>query len=118
MQVQRFRGSCQCGAVTYEVEASLEQAITCNCSRCQRMGFVLTFAPRDRFELKSGAENLTEYRFNSKRIQHLFCATCGVEGFAYGQMPDGTEIAAININCLEGVDPRAIPAKAVDGRSF
>lgn len=118
MQIQRYRGGCQCGAVAYEVEANLDQAITCNCSRCKPMGFVLTFAPRDKFDLKSGAENLTEYRFNSGKIQHLFCATCGVESFAYGQMPDGTPIAAININCLEDVDPRAIPAQAVDGRSF
>lgn len=118
MKLQRYRGGCQCGAVAYEVEASLDQAITCNCSRCKPMGFVLAFAPRDRFELKSGADNLTEYRFNQKTIQHLFCATCGVESFAYGQMPDGTQMVAINANCLEGVDARALETQAVDGRSF
>lgn len=115
---KHYNGSCQCGAVSYEVDVDLDGAITCNCSRCQRMGFVLAFAPRDAFTLKSGEGNLTEYRFNNKAIQHLFCSTCGVQSFGYGNMPDGAPIAAINVNCLEGVDPRALSPKHVDGASF
>ena len=30
-------------------------------------------------------------------------------------MPDGTPMVAINCNCLEGVDPRALPAQPFDG---
>jgi hypothetical protein len=32
-------------------------------------------------------------------------------------MPDGSPIAAINVNCLEGVEPRKLRSKHVDGRS-
>jgi hypothetical protein len=32
-------------------------------------------------------------------------------------MPDGTEIAATNVNTLEGVDPRALSPAPVDGHS-
>ena len=32
-------------------------------------------------------------------------------------MPDGTPMVAINVNCLDGVDPRALPARHVDGRA-
>lgn len=116
MTVQHYRGGCQCGAVAYEVDADLDSTITCNCSRCQRLGAVLAFAPRDGFELKSGEENLAEYRFNTKKIRHLFCKTCGIESFALGAMPDGSPIAAINVNCLEDVDPRALDSKHVDGK--
>ncbi len=42
-----YRGGCQCGAVSYEVEVDLDSTITCKCSRCQPMGFVLAFSPRD-----------------------------------------------------------------------
>ena len=112
-----YTGGCQCGAVSYKVTMDIGTPVTCNCSRCQRMGFVLTFAPRDAFELVSGADNLTEYRFNTKKIQHLFCKTCGVESFAYGVMPDGSPTVAINVNCLEGVEPRALETKHYDGRS-
>jgi hypothetical protein len=38
--------------------------------------------------------------------------------FAYGDMADGSPIAAINVNCLEGVDPRALSPAHVDGQSY
>lgn len=118
MAEKHHAGSCQCGAVDYEVDVDIDNAVVCNCSRCERMGFTLAFAPRGNFTLKSGEDKLTEYRFNSKSIQHLFCSICGVESFAYGKMPDGSEIAAINVNCLEGVDPRALDVKKIDGKSM
>jgi hypothetical protein len=118
MSTSHYQGSCQCGAVQYEAELDLDKTLTCNCSRCQRMGFVLAFAPAGDFQLKRGEDNLTEYRFNKKAIRHLFCKTCGVEGFAYGSMPDGSPTVAVNVNCLEGVQPRELRSQAVDGRSF
>lgn len=118
MTVSHYEGGCQCGAVSYEVDVDLENTLACNCSRCQRMGFVLAFAPRQSFRLKSGENNLTEYLFNRKAIRHLFCATCGVESFAYGKMPDGSPTVAINVNCLLGVEPRKLNSRHVDGRSL
>lgn len=118
MTIRHYRGSCQCGAVSYEVDIDLDNAITCNCSRCRRLGSVLAFTPRANFDLKSGAESLTEYQFNRNQISHLFCKICGIQSFAYGAMPDGSPVAAVNANCLDDVDARAIPAQAVDGRSF
>lgn len=118
MSQNHYEGGCQCGAVSYEVDIDLDNTITCNCSRCQRMGFVLAFTPRENFRLKSGEGQMTEYLFNKKTIQHLFCSTCGVESFAYGKMPDGTPVAAINVNCLDGVEPRELESQHVDGRSY
>jgi hypothetical protein len=116
MPVQHYNGGCQCGAVRYEVDADLDKTITCNCSRCQRLGSVLSFTPRDKFTLLSGEENLTEYLFNKHKIHHLFCKTCGIESFAYGAMPDGTPMAAINANCLDGVEPRQLSSHHFNGR--
>ncbi|MDN3554424.1 GFA family protein [Halomonas maura] len=118
MQLTHCEGSCQCGAVAYEVDVDLENTLTCNCSRCQRMGFVLAFTSVEHFRLLSGEATLTEYLFNKKAIRHLFCNICGVESFAYGEMPDGSPTVAINVNCLSGVDPRALESRHVDGKSF
>lgn len=118
MAQKNYAGGCQCGAVQYEVSVDLENTITCNCSRCQRMGFVLAFTPQKSFRLKSGEKGLTEYLFNKKTIRHLFCKTCGVESFAYGKMPDGSPTVAINVNCLTGVDPRKLHSEHVDGKSY
>ncbi|MCX7645415.1 MAG: GFA family protein [Rhodobacteraceae bacterium] len=115
MAAQRYRGSCQCGRVAWEVDIDLAGAVSCNCSRCRRLGAVLAFAPRMAFTLHSGEGALSEYLFNTRTIRHLFCRTCGIEGFAFGAMPDGTEVVAVNVNCLAGVDARTLPVTAVDG---
>ena len=117
MALEHFEGGCQCGAVRFEVDVDLASTVTCNCSRCQRMGFVLAFSPEENFHLKSGEQALTEYLFNKKAIRHLFCSTCGVESFAYGKMPDGSGTVAVNVNCLDGVNPRELSSHHVDGAS-
>src|SRR5690606_15356849 len=85
-------GSCHCGAVRYRVEVDLASPLTCNCSYCSRRGSILAFTPVANFELEQGEEALTEYRFNTNRIQHLFCSTCGMESFARGTAPDGSQM--------------------------
>ncbi|MGE0525034.1 MAG: GFA family protein [Variibacter sp.] len=119
MAAKQYSGGCQCGAVRYDVTVDLDHTITCNCSRCGKLGSVLAFAPAQAFTLKSGEDALTDYQFNKNVIHHLFCATCGIESFARGRNPkDGAEMVAINARCLDGVDATALPSKAVDGRSL
>lgn len=118
MTEKTYEGGCHCGAVRYEAEADLSATMTCNCSHCEKMGFVLTFTPREKFRLLSGGDKLTEYRFNKREIQHLFCSVCGAHPFGYGAMPDGTEMAAINARCIDGVDLGQIEPRHIDGRSL
>lgn len=117
MAVGHYHGSCQCGAVDFDVDVDLDRTIICNCSRCRRLGSVLAFTGRDQFTLNRGEDSLSKFEFNKNRIQHLFCKTCGIEGFAYGVKPDGSPVVAVNANCLDGVDPRSLNSHAVDGAS-
>ena len=116
--MEKYSGFCQCGAIQFEARADLKSSITCNCSRCKPMALILAFTSEENFELKQGTENLTEYRFNKKEIQHLFCRTCGVQCFAIGKAPDGGKVFAINANCLDGVDTTELDCERIDGRSF
>jgi hypothetical protein len=112
-----YTGGCHCGAVRYRVRAKLDGALTCNCSICSKTGTMLAFAPAAQFELLQGAEALTDYQFGKKRLHHLFCSRCGVRSFGRGVGPDGTEMVAMNVRCLDGVDVAALPVRAYDGRS-
>lgn len=118
MARQTYEGGCQCGAVRYRVDADLDQTFACNCSRCGRLGSILAFTGVDDFELLSGDGAMTEYRFHKHKIVHLFCATCGIQSFARGCRPDGSEMVAVNARCLEGVDPNSLNPTFVDGRNF
>lgn len=117
MSIQHYAGGCQCGAVRYEADADLDATITCNCSRCQKLGSVLAFTPREAFRLLHGEDSLAEYLFNTRTISHRFCKVWGIESFAYGQMPDGTKMVAVNANCLDGVEPRSLNFRYHDGRN-
>jgi hypothetical protein len=112
-----YTGGCHCGAVRYRTTLTLERALTCNCSICSKTGTMLTFVPATQFELVSGADELTDYQFGKKSIHHLFCRRCGVRSFARGKMPDGTEMAAVNVRCLDDIDLAAIPVRQHDGKS-
>ena len=113
-----YTGGCHCGAVRYEVTADLTQVIACNCSICTKHGLLLTFTPTDRFKLVSGQEQVKQYLFNKMAIHHQFCTTCGVESFARGNNPDGSEMIAINVRCLDGVDIGALNPTLFDGKSL
>lgn len=113
-----YSGGCHCGKVRYEVTLDLsEAAITCNCSMCGRAGTMLRFVPAESFKLLSGADTLTDYRFNSKVISHQFCSVCGIKSFASGVGPGGVPTRAVNVRCLDDVDLGAVPTRAFDGKS-
>ncbi len=113
-----YEGGCHCGAVRYRVALALEQVIACNCSICSKTGTLLAFAPASRFELLRGEDALGDYQFGKKRIHHLFCTRCGIRSFTRAKKPTGEPVVAINVRCLEGVDPDAIPVKRFDGRAL
>lgn len=111
-------GGCQCGRVRYSVKTDLEKVIECNCSICSKHGLLLTFVPKEQFELIQGEPDLTEYRFNTMKIQHLFCKVCGVESFGRGKDKEGNETVALNIRTIDDIDLGAIARTFVDGKSW
>jgi len=111
------KGSCHCGRIAFEVEGDLAQVMECNCSHCSRKGYLLWFVPRERFRLSTPESALATYLFNKHVIKHHFCPACGCAPFGFGTDPAGKAMAAINVRCLEGVEPATLKIKPFDGRS-
>lgn len=114
----KYRGSCHCGKVVFEVEGELNGAMACNCSICSRKGSLLWFVPHDQLELHTPEADIATYTFNKHAIKHRFCRECGIHPYGEGVDPDGNRMAAINVRCLEGVDPEGVPVQHFDGRSL
>jgi hypothetical protein len=112
-----YRGSCHCGRIAFEVAGSLDEAMSCNCSMCQRRGSLLWFVPRDKLHVTTPEENASTYTFNRHVIKHRFCAVCGIHPYGEGVDPKGNRMAAVNIRCLKGIDLDEIPVTHFDGRS-
>ena len=96
----------------------LGKVMECNCSHCSRKGFLLSFVPAPQFKLLQGEDSLSEYLFNKKAIRHLCCSACGVQPYGIGTGPDGKQMVAVNVRCLDGVDVSGLTVTQVDGKSF
>lgn len=113
----KYKASCHCGAIAFEVEGEIKAALACNCSLCQRKGSLLWFMPLAALKLLTPASALSTYTFNKHVIKHHFCKTCGIHPYGEGVDPKGNTMAAINIRCIEDIDLESIPVQHYDGRS-
>ena len=114
----KHKGSCHCGRIAFEADIDISSAHECNCSHCQRKGYLLVFGPRDSVRLTTPESAMSTYRFNRHVIDHHFCPNCGCAPFGFGLDPEGNATAAVNLRCIEEIDLTKVERIAVDGRSF
>ena len=72
------KGSCLCGAVSFEVASELPQPDACHCTQCRKTSghfFVSTDVPRTAVTIH-GADNVTWFQ-SSEKVRRGFCSTCG-----------------------------------------
>lgn len=117
--LKTYRGSCHCGAVTFEADLDLAQdSYRCNCSICRRTRFWPAVARPEGFRLLSGEPELTQYLFNTKKNHHYFCRHCGVRCFGVGNDTPVGKMIGVNLGCLENVTDEElskVPIVFVDG---
>jgi hypothetical protein len=115
--MKTYSGGCHCGAVRFEADAPEPlEARECNCSMCIRTGFLHLIVPKSRFRLLSGQESLSNYTFNTRVAQHLFCKVCGVKSFYVPRSnPDGY---SVNVRCLDGYPDLPMKLSQFDGRNW
>ena len=113
----KYRGSCHCGKVAFEVEGEIGTAMACNCSMCQRKGSLLWFMPRSELKLLTPEDAASTYMFNKHVIKHRFCPTCGIHPYGEGTDPKGNAMAAVNVRCLEGIDLDSVKVTHFNGRA-
>lgn len=87
------KANCHCGAVrfSFSISPPLESypVVNCNCSICQRSGYLLVYPSKKNFTLEAGGggddgENggaLGSYTFANHRVKHSFCKKCGSSVF-------------------------------------
>lgn len=114
--VSKYKGSCHCGTVTFEVEAPDHiEVIDCNCSICTKAGYLHLIIPGDDFTLLTGEDNLTHYSFNTGTARHSFCKTCGVKSF-YTPRSNPEDID-VNLRCLDEY-PKSFNLTRFDGQNW
>jgi hypothetical protein len=72
------RGSCLCGAVSFQVDGELTPPDACHCSQCRKASghyWASTDVPRNSVTI-SGEDQLGWYR-SSEKVKRGFCKSCG-----------------------------------------
>ncbi len=110
-------GGCHCIAVRFEVDLEpTVEAHACNCSMCEKVGFLHLIVPERRFRLTSDPAALTEYTFNTGVAKHLFCKVCGVKSFYRPRSnPDGW---SVNARCLDDTTGLDLTVEVFDGQNW
>lgn len=108
-----YHGSCHCGAVRFRLDAEPLELTTCDCSLCVKKNALMTRVHESALSVLSGAEALSEYRWNTGAARHFFCRHCGVYTFHRKRaMPDHY---GVNIYCLDDFDHSRLPVRATSG---
>jgi hypothetical protein len=115
---QRYRGSCHCGQVRYEIEGEITAASQCNCSICTKKGVINARVAPERLHILQGKEALALYQFGTHTAKHWFCRHCGIQVFANPRRaPDQF---AVNLRCLDDfyrLMP-TLPVRQFDGQHW
>lgn len=72
------KGSCLCGAVSFEVAGDLHPPDACHCRQCRKQSghfFASTDVPRAAVTI-DGADKVTWFA-SSERVRRGFCSVCG-----------------------------------------
>lgn len=72
------KGSCLCGAVTFEVEGELPGPDACHCTKCRKHSghfFTSTDVPRSSVTIR-GEDRLSWFQ-SSEKARRGFCSICG-----------------------------------------
>ncbi len=76
-----IRGECNCGAVTFEVDAPVTDVYVCHCSICQRStgsnGIAVVIVARDAFRWLGGQAQVATWKKPDAHWQTWFCSRCG-----------------------------------------
>ena len=117
MAKREYTGRCHCGNIRFSfLSEPITEGLRCNCSMCIRKGAVMSKhrIPTADFRPHTDMDLLSDYRWNDRVVNHLFCKTCGIYPYHGG----GEYGFRVNLGCVEGLDPLSLSITVFDGKSM
>eukprot|EP00457_Paulinella_chromatophora_P018046 gb/GEZN01019247.1/.p1 GENE.gb/GEZN01019247.1/~~gb/GEZN01019247.1/.p1 ORF type:complete len:195 (+),score=17.30 gb/GEZN01019247.1/:63-647(+) len=111
-----IKGSCHCGAVTYEIKASDSiNAIECNCSHCYIKGMANLIRKHQDFKMvKGSAKDMHVYSFGLNRADQVSCKHCATHLWIQWH---GRDVINLNVKCFDQTELKEIRVFSFDGLS-
>ena len=99
-----LKGSCHCGAVSFELSQLPQSLMDCNCSVCRRIGALWGHVAIDAVTVNAPENGLVEYIHGDRMLAFNTCNTCGCTTHWSNLLDDGQHMA---VNCRM-CDPKDI----------
>lgn len=115
--MKEYQGRCHCGQIRFSFKSEeITSGKRCNCSICIRKGAVMSshYIPAQDFTGHQNLNDLGDYRWNDRVVNHLFCKACGIFPY-FGSTEYGYRV---NLGCVEGIDPLDLDIQLIDGKSL
>lgn len=99
-----YSGSCQCGAVRFEIESDLTDIVYCHCSLCRKFSgsAFLAFGSAEHRNINiAGSEHIKSYSA-SKSASREFCSHCGSTLFWQELGSYGDKYKCVALGSLDG----------------
>ena len=112
----KYKGSCHCSSIKFEIDSDLEKIVQCNCSICIKRNAKMIMIPKENFKLLEGSEDLSLYQFNTEIAKHFFCKKCGI--YTHHNRKSDPNGMGVNLGCVEGLDPIEFDVIQFDGKKL
>lgn len=110
-----FRGSCLCGAVTYEITGAPMRVAQCCCSDCQKLTgtghATIAFFNEATCTIDGAVSSYEKVADSGNTISRDFCPTCGSRLFGRGSGRPGMigiNVGSMDGDCADRLQPQAV----------
>jgi len=115
----KYKASCHCQAIKFEFESEkIVSALQCNCSICIRKNAIMSkdYIEARHFNLITGKDDLSVYKWGDKDVNHYFCKHCGI--YPFHDTIDQAGRFRVNLACVEKIEPRTLKISQFDGKNM
>ena len=110
-------GSCHCGAVQITVPTLPDEVLQCNCSLCQKTGWIGGYWHPDTVVIDVQPDILNRYVQGDRMIELWNCTICGAHTH-WTPISAPPDRMGINMRMFDWSYWRQVPVRAVDGASL
>jgi len=95
-----YKGSCECGAVTYELDGPLRPPVACHCTQCRKTsGHYWSATQVSNDQLRITKDDGLKWFRSSETARRGFCTGCGASLF---WQLDGENATSVGTGTLDG----------------
>ncbi|KAI1456172.1 hypothetical protein F4805DRAFT_246891 [Annulohypoxylon moriforme] len=118
-----YEAGCHCGFIKFSVTLSPPlpeiEILNCNCSACTHLGYLLVYPQvKDVVWHNDGRKRCASYRFNSKKMDQMFCPKCGTSlGIDFEGFFKERDIYGISVRTFYDINLDDLKYKKGDGKN-